>query len=323
MLFKEKVLLTNCDSVRNLGYEELRKRVLMGVVFADGVVLSMNMLLDSRYMLRILSAANIVRYFREDGAGKILVRGHGIEGLRGVSDYFDSLPDNFIVSSAGSGATKQSLKGEGLKFFTQRLKLLDELVNKLGIRFEAVEMKPDSLQVQIRQRWLKDDSVSSAASQPVDVQTRILTALESGNLVSRSDWYAAMEHWATEFGERFAKEQFRSEVVDPSYHYLFAQPGEGFMQDRVRFLDQIPPAILDTAATIRAMRRDIGHINTALNTFQLIHSLGATSIVSWLTERAREYIEDQFESTALSHLSRKNWYGMYPRMRRIIGLEIK
>ena len=47
MLFKEKLLLSNCDSVKRLPAEQLKKRFLTGMAFGDGVGLSPNMLIDN------------------------------------------------------------------------------------------------------------------------------------------------------------------------------------------------------------------------------------------------------------------------------------
>ena len=48
MLFKEKMYLSNCDSVRELSIEETRKRLLIGLVFGNGIILSPNILFDNQ-----------------------------------------------------------------------------------------------------------------------------------------------------------------------------------------------------------------------------------------------------------------------------------
>ena len=54
MLFKEKMYLSNCDSVRELSNEETRKRLLIGLVFGSGIILSPNILFDSQGISKVL-----------------------------------------------------------------------------------------------------------------------------------------------------------------------------------------------------------------------------------------------------------------------------
>src|SRR5690554_6959094 len=77
MLFKEKLLLSNCDSVRALDGNELRKRFLTGLAFADGVVLSPNALIDNTGIAEVISQSNVTKYLNEEGQGKLVIRGFG------------------------------------------------------------------------------------------------------------------------------------------------------------------------------------------------------------------------------------------------------
>ena len=67
MLFKEKLLLSNCDSVKRLPAEQLKKRFLTGMAFGDGVVLSPNMLIDNTGFEALLARRNVVKYLNEEG----------------------------------------------------------------------------------------------------------------------------------------------------------------------------------------------------------------------------------------------------------------
>src|SRR5690606_40867203 len=94
MLFKEKLLLSNCDSVRALDGNELRKRFLTGLAFADGVVLSPNALIDNTGIAEVISQSNVTKYLNEEGQGKLVIRGFGMDGYTDVRDYYHALPDS-------------------------------------------------------------------------------------------------------------------------------------------------------------------------------------------------------------------------------------
>src|SRR5690606_23443667 len=98
MLFKEKLLLSNCDSVRTLDRNELRTRLLTGLAFADGVVLSPNALIDNLEVARTISQSNVVEYLNEEGRGKLVIRGFGLGEQRCLTDYYHALPGSFILS---------------------------------------------------------------------------------------------------------------------------------------------------------------------------------------------------------------------------------
>ena len=99
MLFKEKLLLANCDSVHAHGHEELRKRFLTGLAFADGVVLPPNTLIDNLELANTLGQMNVIKYLNEEGKGKFVIRGFGLSRFATLQEYYDALPDNFILSS--------------------------------------------------------------------------------------------------------------------------------------------------------------------------------------------------------------------------------
>src|SRR5690606_451755 len=96
MLLKEKVFLSNCDSVRALPPEELHKRFLLGLTVASGVVVSPNTLLDNREVSALLRRRNVLKYLNEEGVGQFVLRGFNFtEGVT-LDDYFDGLPDDYI-----------------------------------------------------------------------------------------------------------------------------------------------------------------------------------------------------------------------------------
>ena len=87
MLFKEKLLLANCDSVHAHGHEELRKRFLTGLAFADGVVLPPNTLIDNLELANALGQMNVIKYLNEEGKGKFVIRGFGLSRFATLQEF--------------------------------------------------------------------------------------------------------------------------------------------------------------------------------------------------------------------------------------------
>lgn len=75
MLFKEKLLLSNCDSVRQLELEKIRQRFLTSLAFGDGVVLTPNTIFDNENIDLLIERKNVHKYLNEEGKGKFVVRG--------------------------------------------------------------------------------------------------------------------------------------------------------------------------------------------------------------------------------------------------------
>lgn len=90
MLFKEKLLLSNCDSIRKLNQSELRKRFLTDMTFADGVVLSPNTLIDNIDFYQLIFRKNLVKYLNEKGSGKFVIRGFNCDQDQLLTDYIIS-----------------------------------------------------------------------------------------------------------------------------------------------------------------------------------------------------------------------------------------
>ena len=64
MLFKEKIFLANCDSIRKLDSEALWKRIRIGLIFADGIILSPNMLIDNKQIYRAFTIMKGISYHK-------------------------------------------------------------------------------------------------------------------------------------------------------------------------------------------------------------------------------------------------------------------
>lgn len=319
MLFKEKLLLSNCDSVRALDGEELRKRVLTGLAFADGVVLSPNALIDNHRVADALKQMNVVRYLNEEGSGKLIIRGFGLKQGTRLTDYYESLPGNFILSSIPGAPCKDDLDRDQRQQMHERITELQQALQQIHPVIESLSLPRESLRDEVRSRLGERSGIQQFFVDDSDYE---LFLQGSDLVISRSEWYA---HAETFFAERGTAHfpQFRAEVIDPAYNSLFAMTDEGFLQDNIRYLNNVPEIVLDTSITFKALRNEIALIQYPLKMFEIISSFGAGEIVRYLTDEAISYMEDKMIDSGKSYMTRRNWFGMYPRMRRFMGLEIK
>ena len=112
-------------------------------------------------------------------------------------------------------------------------------------------------------------------------------------------------------------------MIDPAYNSLFAKASEGFLQDNIRFLQGVPEQVLDSSIAFKALRREIELVQYPIKVFNFISSLGAGEVIKFLTDEALGSLEDKMMETGESYMTRRNWFGLYPRMRSFMGLEIK
>lgn len=316
MLFKEKLYLANCDSVRQLDHEEIRKRFLTAAVFADGVVLSPNVLIDNPGILSALGQKNIARWFREEGLGKVVVRGNGIRPGASLRDYFDALPGSYRVSHLG-GRRKNELETHAPQALDSLHRSLDTAQNTLEAyqtRWEPVTLSPDSLTREILSQPGTHHYTGSNISP--------LTAINNGELTlsSRSAWYQHVEQHAQMSAAE--KAHFKLTVIDAAYNRLFTQHGEAFAMDRIRVLEHMPPAMLDTTLTIRGMRRQRRWLINGYRLFGLVTTLGTDGLAELLADEAVGYMEDKAKQHGHSWFTRKNWFGLYDNLTHKIGVEL-
>ena len=340
MLFKEKLLLSNCDSVRALDGAELRKRFLTALTFADGVVVSPNTLLDNAHMASVIAQDNVVKYLRREGSGKLVIRGFGLDQGRSLVDYYDALPGSFILSSLPGSPRKDNLDRHQRGQMEQRVRELQRVMERFEPVIDSLSLPRESLRDEIHRRTATDEARPLFFAD--EAQWHLFRQATNG-AISRSEWYAAAEafftaadgtrnatppppdrspsHSLLSGSERFAR--FRAEVIDPAYNSLFAASGEGFLQDDIRYLSGVPDIILDATVSIKSLRREISLIQYPLRVFEFISSFGAGEILRYLTDEAVDYMEDKLVESGHSYLTRRNWFGMYPRLRRFMGLEVK
>ena len=145
MLFKEKIFLANCDSVRKLNRDALWKRIRIGLVFADGIILSPNTLIDNEEMFDALNDKQIIKYLKEEGSGKIVVRGNNIYPEQPLMDYFNNLPNNYIISSLEGSPSKGILQKDQLRNLLNRIEKIDKFLSDISAPREHIQLTNDSL----------------------------------------------------------------------------------------------------------------------------------------------------------------------------------
>lgn len=319
MLFREKLFLANCDSVRVLEPEELRKRILTGLTFANGIIASPNALLDNPGIDAVLAQRNVVKYLNEEGLGKFVVRGFGIAGYHSLEEYFEALPADFIISSLPGQPSKGSLSASEMSAFVARIRQTQQVLKAVQPVKESLALGSDALRDEIIRRISDDGALELYFG---DDGERQLFIQASASIRSRSQWYG---HGQRYFGGKslLLFPQFRSEVIDPAYNSLFVSDGEGFLQDNIKYLEGVPARILDVGVTYKALRREIELIKFPLKVMEFVSACGTGELVKFITDEAIGYIEDRLTGEGEAFISRKNWFGLYPKLKRHMGLEVK
>ncbi|MCH8493269.1 MAG: hypothetical protein LAT53_08555 [Idiomarina sp.] len=322
MLLKEKVFLSNCDSVRALNSKELHKRFLLGLTLAKGLVVSPNTVLDNREISAILSKANVLKYLNEEGQGRLVIRGFNLEQGITLNDYFEALPGGYIVSSIDGAPRKDQLTQVQARNLIDRLTQTQQALAALSPTYESIQLLPTSLQQEISLRLDDPDVLNHFFKSDGERQLFIHAARD---VVSRSEWYHFAQSYFAD-NARFqidAGDQFRLEVIDPAYHSLFVGSGEGFLQDKIKHLSQIPTGFLDAGLSVKALQRELTLLAIPYKLFQFVSAMGAGEVIKFLIESGIELAETQAANRGYNFATRKNWFGLYPKMRNYIGLEIK
>ena len=312
MLLKEAMFLSNCDSVRSLGVEELTKRVLIGAMFARGVIATPSLLLDNPHMLMVLERRNLQDWLAGSQGGGLVLRGPaGHVGMR-LRDYFDALPPDYILSRCG-GRTKQQLSFLERRDIEDDLKRLDLILARVPRPPEPVALRPSSLTEAIQQ--------GSSLAQWRETSSDALSTMLKGTdtLNSRSAWYKA----AGDAFDPATAARFQAEVIDPAYHGLFVRKGEAFAMDRIAVIDALPPQLLDATTSFRLLRRKTEFIGHAISLFNLVSAAGTNQLLAHLTDEAIGFVEDKMQDKGMGWASRRNWFGLYPALIRKIGVEIR
>ncbi|WP_422101645.1 hypothetical protein [Vreelandella sp.] len=326
MILKEKLFLANCDSVRQLNAQEVRARFMAGVLFADGVVLSPNLLIDNPAIISLLASAHVQRWFKRDehNESKLMIRGFGLESGFSLVDYYEHLDANYVVSQLG-GVRKGELTSAQASLIKKQLEEASKVLTSYQPSIVAMEKKSGALSEQIRLRLkaaAHSDAVPAEVEQQrsVHLQTLALIEQNSNPLVSRSDWYSALG--ALQLPD-LQRDQFCLEVVDASYNGLFVGQGEAFVMDRIALLSRLPPWLLDTGVSIASRREELATLKAGYDLFSFISTLGSEELASIIADKALEYAEDKAKAQGISWCDRRNWFGLYPKLTRFMGVELK
>lgn len=311
MLFKERLFLSNCDSVKILSDDELRKRVLIGLTFGNGVIFSPNILLENESVVNVLSQRNVIKFLNEEGLGHLVIRGFNLQNIMSMSEYFDCLPSTYKISSLG-GISKKDLTPSMYRAIRDRFNRLDRVLFQVNPIYENAQIESKSLTQEVNKR---------ITSQYFNDNVHFKLFIEYGEkLRSRSEWYA---HIASFSLSEIQKKTIKTEIIDPAYNSLFINKSEAFFQDNINILEKVPEIILDGGVLFKSLRREIELIQYPIKAFEWITSLGATDLIKLVTDEAISYIEDKILEKADSQFTRKNWFGLYPKLTHKIGLEIK
>lgn len=335
MLFKEKLLLSNCDSVRQLELNKIRQRFLTSLAFGDGVVLTPNTIFDNVNINSLFGKRNVHKYLNEEGKGKFVVRGFDVQPGFSLISYFEGLAPDYILSSLPESPRLADISQKQRDELLYRCENLQAAMNSIAPTYENIEIDENALKNEIFSLIDNDDILinhdaleSSAQIQRAQRLGFFLSSEErerfkeqAKGAVSRSQWYTLCDSY---FDSDLTKaSRFKLEVIDPSYNSLFVFKGEAFLQDNMGFMNDIPDIVLDSSVAFKAIRNELKLIEYPLKAFELISSLGASEIAKFLTDEALSYVEDKFEDSGKQYLSRKNWFGMYNKLTKKVGLEIK
>lgn len=322
MILKEKLFLANCDSVRQLNEQEVGARFMAGVLFADGVVLSPNLLIDNPAIVSMLASDNVQRWFKRDehNESKLMIRGFNLEQGLSLVNYFENLDDNYVVSQLG-GISKGGLTSNQASQIKTQLEQAGEVLESYQPSIVSLEKKPGALSEQIRLRLESASHLEAAEDQrSVHQQTLALVEQSGKPLGSRSDWYLALSPLEIPAIQR---DQFRLEVIDASYNGLFVGEGEAFVMDRIALLSHLPRWLLDTGISIGSRREELATLKAGYDLFSFISTLGSEELASIIADKALEYAEEKAKASGISWCERRNWFGLYPKLTRFMGVELK
>ena len=318
MFLKENLLLSNCDSTRDLKFEELLKRFLTGLTFANGIIVTPNMLIDSNHILKVLDRGNITKYLKEDGQGKLIIRGVNFDGSMCLVEYFKQLPDSYIISSLERKPKKSDITKDELDNILRKIDTIQKLTRSLTPTFEKAEIASHSLTHKIIPVLQSSDYMYFTSEH---IKQEFLEKCQILN--SRSQWYQLTDKYFKVNNSDIPSQQFKNEIIDPAYNSLFANVGEGFLQDNIRYIDKVPKAFLEASMHVKSLKKEIDYIGYAMKLYEIVSTLGTTEIAKFLTDEAVGYIEDKLIEKGQEQFTRRNWFGMYPIMQKKIGLEIK
>lgn len=317
MLFKNKLLLANCDSVIKRPEEELNKRLKMGLLFSEGIILSTNILIDNNSMDNIFRDSVIKQYLLSDeGHGKLVIRGRSLDENQSLVDLYHALPDSFIFSSF-NGKLKSQLSFNEVENLLYRLQYMDSIINdSQAIKESISDFSTNTFSEELSTRaesYFEDLKVDYLEQSITDFHYKLQT------INSRSEAYILTDSY---FSDSMYAEKIKQELINPAYNNMFVEGSEGFVQDKIKVLSSLPTALINSGISLRQHREKVELISTVWDSFNFISSFGTDSIVDIITDKAQDYIETRLEEKGKGYLSRKNWYGMYDKLSNSLGVEV-
>lgn len=319
MIFNRNLYLSNCDSVKQLDQSELKKRFLLGLTFAEHVILTPNILLDNKSFWNIMNKYHIERYLSEEGENKLILRGFGVKDIDSFSDYFDNLKGSYKLSCF-NGKSKDKLTKNEIKEYKKYLKNLDTTFRKFKLNKEEISNK--SITKEIYKRLESDNDF-------LNENNKEFFYKKTKYFNSRSEWY--------EFSDIFFQnnsKNFKFEVINPAYYSLFVNKDELFCEDDIKFLSGIPNIILDGSIFYKSLKDEYELIKTTIDIigygikiFKIIHNGGIDELLKILSkelqDEVKSYILNKIEERGYESFQSKNWFGLYPLLMKKIGVEIK
>jgi len=269
------------------------------------------MLIDNKQIYEAFNDKQIIKYLKEEGYKKAVVRGNNIHDSQSLIDYYETLPGNFIISSLQGSPKKSELSQDQKRELVTRIKKVNGILTDISAPKETIKLTKDSLSKVLTERI--------AEIKYLDDGTRAHLANDLSNTVSRSDAYAIIDGMLS----KNIAERLKLELVDPSYNSLFVKTAEAFVQDRIRVLDDIPKQFLQAGITVRALRKKIELAQFMFEIAIFIKSMGSEKVVEILTDKAIDYVEHKLQEKGLEMISRKNWFGLYTILAKKMGVEFK
>jgi len=309
MIFKSKIFLANCDSVRKLPYDEIKKRFLLGLSLYKGVIISPNIILDNKYFKNVLLNKNIIKYLNERGRYSFIIRGNNLKNINSLQEYFEQLPNNFKISFF-NGKKKSDLSKYELKEYLDHIKEIDNILYEIKYnKFENKILEKYSLTKEIHKR-VKYLQISEKIKENI---------LSENSLTSRSEWYEYVE-------KTFPRHQLllKKILIDPSYNYNYINNNELFAVDDIKYLSNIPEVILNFTITYKSFEEEIKLLRLFYKIFCVVSSHGIYSIVNLLKNEIKEILQDKILSEITGKISTtKTWLTFYKKIYNRIGVEIK
>lgn len=310
-IIKNNIYLSNCDSTKKLSLDVLEKKVLIGLSFFEGIILSPNIIIDNEYFFKIFFNKDVIRYLKEEGSGKVKVRTF----IKSFDDkkfsalnYFESLRDTFYFSTFNK--LKKDLTKSELENIRKKLKEIDECIKILHFKNEYVSISENSLTNEIHKRIKR---YSQEIFENEDEMEKFF--LITKDFSSRSDWYI----YSKKFFDMGKNKKFIFSIVDPSYYGLFVEHKEGIINDEIKYLEKLPNIVLKLNLKYKSYEDELEYIDFAFKMIKIILTHGSDLVL----DEVGDFFKEKFSDKAINKIYEKNWFGFYDKFLNKMGIELK